>query len=184
MGSSNMLDVTIRLLGEDEWRLYREVRLAALREAPAAFVARFADEESHTDNFWRERMMRSCRIVAERGDEPIGMVCLALSDEDPETGEVFGLWTAPTARGQRIAWDLVTAACKQAAEEGCTRLYFWAGSDNASAIGFASSFGFRPTGERRPVQTHVSATESDTDEVALTLPLAKDPTQPANPYLD
>lgn len=36
-----MADIRIRLLGEDEWQLYREVRLAALRDAPDAFVARF-----------------------------------------------------------------------------------------------------------------------------------------------
>ena len=180
---SSMADIKVRILGEDEWQLYREVRLVALRDAPEAFVARFEDEGSFGDDFWRERMVRARRIVAERGDEPVGLGCLGLHDEDPETGEVFGLWTAPAVRGERVAWGLVSTAARKAAEDGCRLLYFWAGSDNASAVGFASSFGFRPTAERRPVRVADGAAERDADEVAMVLPLLADPTLSANPYL-
>lgn len=179
-----MVDVNVRILGEDEWERYRKVRLAALQEAPEAFVARFEDEASYDDDFWRERMIRARRIVAERGEEPVGLVCVGLHNDDPETGEVFGLWTAPTARGEHIAWGLVSVAGRKAAEDGCRLLYFWAPSDNASAVGFASSFGFRPTEERRPVRVADGATEKDADEVAMVLPLSTDPTLSANPYLE
>jgi ribosomal protein S18 acetylase RimI-like enzyme len=179
-----MTDIKIRILGEDEWQLYREVRLAALRDAPEAFVARFEDEASYGDDFWRERMIRARRIVAERGDEHVGVLCLGLHNEDPETGEVFGLWTASTVRGQRAAWSLVSTAERQAVEDGCKQLYFWAGSYNASAVGFASSFGFRPTAERRSVRVADGETEKDADEVAMVLPLSADPTLSMNPSLE
>jgi len=64
------------LLVDDEWQLYRDVRLAALRDAPEAFIARFEDEASYDDDFWRERMSRATRVVAERGNELVGLVCL------------------------------------------------------------------------------------------------------------
>lgn len=178
-----MADIKVRLLGADEWQLYREVRLAALRDAPEAFVARFEDEAAHSEEFWRERMIRAHRFVAARGDEAVGVVSLGLHDEDPETGEVFGLWTAPSARRGRVARSLVSTAARQAAEDGCRLLYFWAGSDNASAVGFASSFGFRPTSNRRPVRVAAGAAAKDADEVAMVLPLAADPTQTINPYM-
>lgn len=177
-----MADIEIRSLGEDEWQLYREVRLAALTDAPEAFVARVEDEAAHGEDFWRARMVRAHRIVAERGDQLVGVVSLGVHDEDPESGEVFGLWTAPTARGQHVARDLVAAAARKAAEEGRERLYFWAGSDNPRAVGFASSFGFRPTGKRRPVRVADGAPEGPDDEVAMVLPLAPDPTLTINPY--
>lgn len=177
-----MEDMNIRLLGEDEWQLYREVRLAALADAPEAFVARHDDEAACGEDFWRDRMARAHRIVAERTDEPVGLVGLGRHDGEPDAGEVFGLWIAPSVRGQHVARDLVSTAARQAAKDGCRQLYFWAVSDNASAVGFASSFGFRPTSKRRPVRVADGATERDADEVAMVLPLAEDPTLTINPH--
>lgn len=179
-----MVDINARTLGEEDWQLYRQVRLAALKDAPEAFVASFDDEASRDDDFWRERMVRARRIVAERDDEAIGLVCLGLHNENTDTGEVFGLWTAPSARGDRVARRLVTTAAKQATDDGRKKLYFWAGSDNAAAIGFASNFGFRPTSERRPVRVADGAIEPDADEIAMVLPLSEDPTRVKNPYHD
>ena len=175
-----MAKIQVRLLGDDEWQLYRDVRLAALKEAPEAFVARFEDEAAHGEELWRERMARAHRIIADLDDEPVGLVSLGLHNEDPETGEVFGLWTDPTVRGKGAGWALVSTAARRAADDGCRQLYFWAGSDNASAVGFASRFGFRPTSERRPVRVADGATEMDADEVAMVLSLKADPTQTQN----
>lgn len=114
-----MADVKFRLLDEDQWQLYREVRLAALEDAPEAFVARLEDEADRDEKFWRERMSRASRIVAEREDVPVGLVGLGRLDEDPEAGEVFGLWTAPAVRGQRVARGLVSMAARKSIDDGC-----------------------------------------------------------------
>lgn len=53
---SSTAGINVRILGEDEWQLHREVRLAALRDALEAFVAPFEGEGSYCDGFWRERM--------------------------------------------------------------------------------------------------------------------------------
>lgn len=178
-----MADIDVRLLGDEEWQLFRDVRLRALEDAPEAFVARYEDEASCDEAFWRDRMNRSDRIVAEREDKPIGLVCLGRHDDDPEIGEVFGLWTAPAVRGEHVARRLVTVAAQKATQDGCRSLYFWAGSDNASAVAFASSFGFRPTAQRRPVRVAEQDAADNADEVAMVLPLTPDPTLSKNPYL-
>lgn len=180
-----MPDITVRLLDDDEWQVYREVRLAALKDAPDAFVATFAEESARDEDYWRERMVRAHRIIAERGAgrEPVGVVSLGLHDDDPETGEVFGLWTVPTSRGERVARGLVSKAAEKAAEDGLRLLYCWAGSDNASAVGLASSFGFRPTGNRRPVRVADGASPDAADEVAMVLPLAAIQTPSTSPHL-
>lgn len=181
-----MADITVRVLEEDEWQLYRRARLAALEDAPEAFGARFQDEASYGDDVWRDRMIRARRLVAERADQPVGLVGLGRHEDDPETCEVFGLWTASSARGEHAAGALVYAAAQKGAEDGYRALYFWAGSNNAAAVGFASSFGFRPSGERRPARAAASDTEEDedeeqADEVAMVLPLSVDPIQHAHP---
>lgn len=89
-----MADITVRVLEEEEWQLYRRTRLAALDDAPQAFVACFQDETSYDDDVWRDRMTRARRPVAERADQPVGLVDLGRHDDDPETCEVLGLWTA------------------------------------------------------------------------------------------
>lgn len=180
---SDMVDIRVRVLDEDEWQLYRALRLAALEDAPGAFVNRFEDEASYDESFWRERMSHAHRFVAESEGGPVGLVGLGLHNEDPEIGEVVGLWTAPAARGQNVALSLVSLAHSTACENGLRLLYYWVGSDNAAAIGFASRFGFHPTEERRPVQGAKGVTEQKADEVAMRLSLSSDPTHPTDPYL-
>lgn len=51
-----MTEIKVRLLVDDEWQLYRDARLAALRDAPQASIARFEDEASYDDDFWRKRI--------------------------------------------------------------------------------------------------------------------------------
>lgn len=101
------------MLDQDEWQCDREVRSAALRDAPEAFVARFGDAASCGDGFWRDCIASAHRIVAEREEGPVGLISLGLHDDDPEAGEVFGLWTAPTVRGQGIARGLVSTAAQK-----------------------------------------------------------------------
>ena len=87
--------------------------------------------------------------------------------------ELFALWVDPTARSTGVAGRLVDTAATLAAAAGATQMYYWAGTENGPAIGFATGFGFRVTSRRRPVTIGDHAL-GDT-EVALVLPLVDDP---------
>jgi hypothetical protein len=39
-----MTEITVRLLDESEWSVYRDVRLRALAESPGSFTATLAEE--------------------------------------------------------------------------------------------------------------------------------------------
>ena len=67
-----MTDVTVRSLGEDDWREFRAIRLAALRDSPDAFAASVDDEEGFEEDFWRLRVRRSTRLVAVRREARAG----------------------------------------------------------------------------------------------------------------
>ena len=98
----------------------------------------------------------------------------------PATGEVFGLYVFPEARGTGVSWRLVEAAAALAAEDGYSQLFYWAGVDNPRAIGFANNFGFRVTGYRR--QARNNDLDLGEDEVALVLSLMNDDSAvPPNP---
>ena len=167
-----MADITVRTLTEEQWDQYRSVRLAALRESPEAFVASHAEETEYDEDFWRTRMRRSQRLLAEVDGEAVGTASVGEVDADDGChAELFGLWVSPALRGKGIATQLVSAGAKSAAASGRSHLYYWVGTDNGRAVAFASGFGFRPTDQRRPVR--VENEEDGEEEIAMVLSLAE-----------
>ncbi len=169
-----MSEISVRVIGEEDWQVYRDIRLAALQDAPEAFVATREQEEAFDEQMWRQRVSRSRRLVAERDGSLLGVVSLGQAAE-PYAGaaELFGLWVAPEARGTGVAWKLVEAGADQAFRDGRSHLSYWVGTDNGRAVAFASSFGFRPGATRRPMR--VTSEEDGAEEMAMVLPLGVDP---------
>ena len=173
-----MAEITVRVLEESEWPVYRDVRLRALAESPGSFTATLAEEADRDEQFWRDRMTRSHRLVAERGPVPQGIVSLGPYDQEPSAAEVFGLYVVPEARGTGVSWRLVEAAAALATQQTYRQLYYWVGTDNGRAVGFAQNFGFRTTDYRRLSRT--SDLEPGT-EIAMMLSLEPDATLAPNP---
>ena len=173
-----MMEITVRVLDESEWSVYREVRLRALAESPDSFTATLAEEADRDEQFWRDRMTRSYRLLAERVEVPQGIVSLGPDEQDPAQGEVFGLYVVPDARSTGVSWRLVEATADLAIQAGYTQLYYWVGTDNARAVGFAQNFGFRTTDYRRP--SRASDLEPG-EEIAMVLSLEPDATSAPNP---
>jgi GNAT superfamily N-acetyltransferase len=166
-----MSDITVRTLGLDEWDQYRSMRLLALEESPEAFVATRAEEEAEPEEFWRARMERSVRLLAERDGEQLGIASVGPGG-DENHAQLFGLWVRPEARGSGVAAALVRAGAHVARGQGKGQLLYWVGTENGRAVAFASGFGFRPTGIRRPMR--VVSKDDGEEEIAMTLPLAGD----------
>jgi ribosomal protein S18 acetylase RimI-like enzyme len=173
-----MSEVTVRALSEDEWQTYRQIRLAALRESPEAFISKLDEEDGFDEDFWRLRMRRSTRLLAERDEVAVGVV--SLSDAKPihddsdlqgeDVSELFAMWVSPAARGTGVAWRLVDAAAAEARRQKRSHLMLWVVVDTGRAVAFYSSYGFRPSDSRRPVRTDESLTE-----MAMVLPVRDDP---------
>lgn len=167
-----MSDVIVRPLVEADWAQFKAIRLAALTESPDAFVASVEEEEKYGEAFWRERMRRSARFVAERRGDPLGVASLGQAgDEENRVAEIFGLWVRPDARGTGVATKLVEACADQARRDGRSHVAYWVGTDNGRAVAFASGMGFRPTDSRRPMRV---ASEDGEEEIAMILPLGQD----------
>jgi GNAT superfamily N-acetyltransferase len=169
-----MSEITVRSLGEDDWEDYRSVRLSALRESPEAFVATIQEEEAYDESFWRQRMQRSARLVAEIDGRAVGVVSIGTAQtSDSSAGELFGLWVRPDSRGAGVATRLVKDGAALAASRGHTHLVYWVGTENGRAVAFASGMGFRPTDYRRPMG--VVSEEDGEEEIAMVLALGDAP---------
>lgn len=176
-----MSDVMVRALGEADWEEFRGIRLQALTESPEAFAAELGEEQAFDEDFWRLRLRRSTRFVAETPQGPLGMVCLGRAHDDdgevPGVGEIFGLWVHPDARGTGVATRLMKAGAERAREDGLSHVTFWVGTDNGKAVAFASGMGFRPTDFRRPMRLP-DGTELGDTEIAMVLALGDDRAAP------
>ena len=173
-----MTEINVRVLDESEWSVYRDVPLRALAESPGSFTATLAEEADRDEQFWRDRMTRSHRLRAERGPIPQGIISLGPYEQDPSAAEVFGLYVVPEARGTGVSWRLVEAAAALATQQSYLQLYYWVGTDNGRAVGFAKNFGFRTTDYRRP--SRASDLEPG-QEIAMVLSLEPDATLTPNP---
>jgi ribosomal protein S18 acetylase RimI-like enzyme len=171
--------VKVRILAEQDWREYRDIRLRSLLESPAAFSTTHAEEAARPDSFWQECMGRAERLLATGDGQPQGVVSLDRGEPGDSTGDVQDLWVAPGHRHTGIAWRLVEAATARASELGLTKVTYWVSTENGRAIAFATNFGFRPTSMRRTVET--SSDEFGDQEIALVMTLANDSASPPNP---
>ena len=168
-----MPELTVRLLGQDDWAAYRTVRLLALQDSPDVFGETHDQEATASEAYWWSQMTSAQRIAAELDGHLCGVVSVGRFSEEPESADLFGLWVDPSARSSGVAWRLVETAAAIAVTEGIKQMYYWVGTDNGRAIGFATGFGFRLTSHRRNAAGR-DAAQGET-EIALVLPLEQDP---------
>lgn len=97
------------VVGPDDWRLWRELRLAALGDAPAAFGSTLAEWSGpgDTEPRWRGRLRDvALNLVVVLDSTPVGMVSATASGSDSQV-ELISLWVAPAARGRGVGDEAV-----------------------------------------------------------------------------
>jgi len=101
--------VVVRTATIEEWQVLRDIRLAALRDAPNAFGSTYAEQAASIEADWRRRISRGGTFFAYvpevDGDEPAGLV--GAFQEKPGTVELVSLWVRPHARGLGVGEALV-----------------------------------------------------------------------------
>lgn len=126
-------------LGPDDWREFREVRLASLRDTPAAFGARHADWVDATEERWRSRLTEvPFTVVARSGTRPVGVVS---GTESGEAVELISMWVEAAQRGTGLAGRLIAQVVAWAAAGG-RRTCLMVRDDNLGAIRAYTRAGF------------------------------------------
>jgi GNAT superfamily N-acetyltransferase len=144
--------IEIRRIEPDEWKLLREVRLAALADAPSAFGSTYAREAGFAEDVWRDRIANAGFFLAFDGAEPVGLAAGRRDFAAPPTQrELVSMWVSRTARGRRIAGMLVEAVAAWARADGAGELSLWVVIDNGAARRAYERLGFVANGIRQPV---------------------------------
>ena len=141
--------IEVHRLRPDDWRLWRELRLAALADAPRAFGTSLAEwsGENDTERRWRARLTGvAFNAVLFRDGVPAGMV----SATDPDGRgpvQLLSLWVAPSARGLGVGDAAVRAVLRWADDEHAgSEVALSVKVDNLTAVAVYERNGFVSVG--------------------------------------
>ncbi|APC20972.1 GNAT family N-acetyltransferase, partial [Pseudomonas protegens] len=114
----------------------KQVRLAALQDAPTAFGVSYQSAARYSDQQWQERASgaTSAFWLAIEDGQPLGMIGAAVSEANRYN--LIGMWVAPAARGSGVAARLVEAVKSRAREQGHERVFLDVSPANARAASF------------------------------------------------
>jgi ribosomal protein S18 acetylase RimI-like enzyme len=155
--------------GPGQWATVRQLRLAALADAPEAFASTLDRELGLGEAQWRERIARAPWFLAWREEQPVGLV--AVGPRQPDSTQAWSLmsmWVSPQVRGGGVADQLVATAVAHVRAAGGSAVTLWVAVGNDRARGFYLRMGFRPTGIRQ-VYPRAGAPDLDEEEFALDL---------------
>jgi ribosomal protein S18 acetylase RimI-like enzyme len=142
--------VEVRQAGPGDWAIYREVRLAALADTPAAFPSTLERELAFGEDTWRDRLGSATTYLAWRDGVPVGTVTVLAYHEShnhPFCGaaHLVAMWVSKDARGLGIGSRLVQAGLNQARSAGAPAVVLWVFHDNERARALYERMGFVAT---------------------------------------
>jgi GNAT superfamily N-acetyltransferase len=153
--------VVVRETVAGDWQALRDIRLEALRDAPAAFGSTYERETLRGEAHWRDRISRGGTFLAYLPDasasEPAGLI--GGYQEDPATAELVSMYVRPRARGRGVGEALVATVIGWARNRNATQVHLWVTEANSHARALYERCGFALTGERQPLPSDPSIGE-------------------------
>ncbi len=147
------------MVGPGDWRVWRELRLAALAEAPGVFSAKLSEwtGPGDTETRWRAWLTEiPFTVIVWWQGIPAGMAGAFCPAADRV--ELVAMWVAPVARGHGVGDAVVEAVVRWA---GDRRVGLVVNRDNRPAIRLYERHGFADTdlptdhvGEKRMLRPH------------------------------
>ncbi|MER7756143.1 GNAT family N-acetyltransferase [Kitasatospora sp. NPDC097643] len=143
--------LSLKILAPDDWPLWRELRLAALTDAPHAFKAGLAGWHHGGEERWRARLhLPGSHQVAALLHEPGGVGAVGLAGGVPGADgvrELRSVWVGPKARGRGVADRLIEEVERWARASGGTTLRLAVLPGNEPALALYRRHGFVPLTE-------------------------------------
>jgi GNAT superfamily N-acetyltransferase len=147
--------VLVREAIADDWPALRDIRLAALRDAPEAFGSTYEQQATFGEADWLRRIASGGTFLAYlpevSASRPAGLA---------------GGYVRPGPRGRGVGEALVASVIEWARARDAASVHLWVTEANRPARLLYERCGFTLTGERQPLPSH-----PDLGEVGMTFPL-------------
>jgi len=150
---------TVRRFAANEWRVYRALRLHALRDAPDAFGSTLAREEAFPDEEWVQRIERGAGspmdfpLIAEDDAQPIGLAWVRIDTQDETVAELYQVWVDPMYRGRGVGRLVIDSALDWARSSGVRQMMLSVALGPSSALAFYRRLGFVEVGTPEPLRS-------------------------------
>ncbi|XXF10031.1 GNAT family N-acetyltransferase [Pseudomonas sp. D1-3] len=144
----------IRTTQKDDWKLLKQIRLAALQDTPTAFGVSYQTAVADSDAQWQVRAAgeRTQFWLALDDGRPVGLVGAGF--RDASRYELIAMWVEPAARGNGVADELVVAVKARAVALGLEALFLEVAPENTRAVHFYQRHGFVFLEEWEPIDSH------------------------------
>jgi ribosomal protein S18 acetylase RimI-like enzyme len=145
----------IRRTTIEDWERLKQVRLAALLDAPTAFGVTHASAAAYSDAQWRERASSangSEFYLAFIDDVAVGMAAAAMSEA--RELNLIAMWVQPDYRGTGAAAGLIDAIKARALAQGHAGIVLDVAPENERATAFYRKQGFAFLPEWEALASH------------------------------
>ncbi len=153
--------VLVRETVMDDWQALRDIRLAALRDAPNAFASTYEEQVAFEEADWRQRIARGGTFLAYvpevDASEAAGLA--AGYQQGPGTVGLISMFVRPRARGRGVGEALIAAVLDWARARNATSVHLWVTETNKPARLLYERCGFSLTGERQPLPSNLAVGE-------------------------
>jgi ribosomal protein S18 acetylase RimI-like enzyme len=148
----------VRRFAAHEWRVYRALRLRALRDAPDAFGSTLAREEAFSDDEWVDRLEKGAEsptelpLIVEEASRPIGLAWARIAPEDRDVAALYQVWVDPGFRRRGVGRLVIDTVVEWARAAGVRQVLLSVALGPDSALEFYRRAGFLEIGNPIPLR--------------------------------
>jgi len=150
-------------LTEVDWPRLRDVRLAALKDDPPAFLSNHETEAAFGEGRWRQQFVRgewNVMVADVTGTQDVGLVGVTREPGTPsQECYLEYLWVARGFRRRGVASMLLGTVIDRLRDADVHTVWLYILDGNDPAMRLYQRFGFQSTNERLPLPHNPERTE-------------------------
>lgn len=171
----------IRVLTPEDWNIWKQFRLDALKNSPDSFGSSYEEELNWSDSDFRDGLNKNTILGSFIDGTLVASVAFYRlnGSKTKHRGVIWGMYTEPKYRGQGVASALIQTIITHA-KSHVIQLHLTCVTNNLRAIKFYHKHGFKIYGtEPRALKND----DSFFDEHLMVLDLTEEPMKKLNTYL-
>ncbi|MFM9014860.1 MAG: GNAT family N-acetyltransferase [Candidatus Nanopelagicus sp.] len=137
------MDIKLNLATESDYLRVKQLRLAALKDSPNSFGAKYEVLKDRPDYYWQQVLKASSWCLVSADGVDIGLLAVDRADKDRNSDcWVSGWWISQSHRGQGISKLMAQWVYELCRKNGWEKIGLGVWPDNKAAIAVYLKLGF------------------------------------------